>query len=115
MDAKWIGQVNAPRAVRLMNDTNERHFAPFLASLSHPLSMGVPADSAMTSLDKDAVIKSVDMTEDMKYQAVEVAKEVRHRGGAHVSIQPIQRRALVLGTYRTDSRERRGGTYQEAF
>ena len=63
--------------------------ASILASLSHPLSMGVPADSAMTSLDKDAVIKSVDMSEDMKYQAIEVAKEVRPGRGANVPTQPI--------------------------
>lgn len=39
--------------------------------------MGLPTDSSMSSLDKDALIKSADMPEAMKQEAVEIAKDVR--------------------------------------
>ena len=41
--------------------------------------MGLPAESAMSSVDKDALIKSSDMNESMKLQAIEAAKEVHQR------------------------------------
>ena len=45
-------------------------------SVAEGIEMGLPAESAMSGVDKDALIKSADMSDGMKVAAVEAAKEV---------------------------------------